>query len=69
MFSQTQFASRMAAEEAIPNQGDGHLRWHAKRSADVFRAFKGMGFNYTAGQICVFRLSAPFKPRACTADS
>jgi hypothetical protein len=41
MFSQTHFSSRMAAEEAIPNSGDGHLRWHAKRSADVFRAFKG----------------------------
>lgn len=42
MFTQTQFALAMGSQAGLVTleQGDGHLRWHAKRSADVFRAFK-----------------------------
>jgi hypothetical protein len=42
MFTQTHYALAMGAQAGLVSleQSDGHLRWHAKRSADVFRAFK-----------------------------
>lgn len=42
MFTQTTYSYRMAMQTGLAASGDGnaHLRWHSKRSADVFRAFR-----------------------------
>lgn len=40
MRTQTTYAYRMALQTGLSTAGDAHLRWHAKRSADVFRIFR-----------------------------
>lgn len=43
MFAQTTYSYRMALQAGLvtpSNSGDGHLRWHSKRSGDVFRTFR-----------------------------